>query len=71
MLVPTFQKHNRQDVALIGKEYAKGTIDGYETSLKRTQTFLQRKYNSSDIDIRAIDHEFNMADDFYLRSKEL
>lgn len=27
------------------------------------------EYNSSDIDIRAIDHEFNMADDFYLRSE--
>ncbi|WEA01864.1 site-specific integrase [Mucilaginibacter sp. SJ] len=69
MLVPIFQEHNRQVAALIGKEYAKGTLDRYETSLKHTQAFLQWKFNSSDIDIRAIDHEFIMAYDFYLRSE--
>ncbi|WP_114937803.1 site-specific integrase [Mucilaginibacter endophyticus] len=69
MLVPIFQEHNRQVAALIGKEYAKGTLDRYETSLKHTQAFLKWKFNSSDIDIRAIDHEFIMAYDFYLRSE--
>jgi len=69
MLVPIFQEHNRQVAALIGKEYAKGTLDRYETSLKHTQAFLQWKFNSCDIDIRAIDHEFIMAYDFYLRSE--
>jgi len=69
MLVPIFQEHNRQVAALIGKEYAKGTLDRYETSLKHTQAFLQWKFNSSDIDIRTIDHEFIMAYDFYLRSE--
>jgi site-specific recombinase XerD len=69
MLVPIFQEHNRQVAALIGKEYAKGTLDRYETSLKHTQAFLIWKYNSTDIDIRAIDHEFIMAYDFYLRSE--
>ncbi|MGF7075830.1 site-specific integrase [Mucilaginibacter sp. 3215] len=69
MLVPIFQEHNRQVAALIGKEYAKGTLDRYETSLKHTQAFLIWKYNAADIDIRAIDHEFIMAYDFYLRSE--
>ncbi|QEM05962.1 site-specific integrase [Mucilaginibacter rubeus] len=69
MLVPIFQEHNRQVATLIGKEYAKGTLDRYETSLKHTQAFLLWKYNSTDIDIRAIDHEFIMAYDFYLRSE--
>lgn len=69
MLVPIFQEHNHQVAALIGKEYAKGTLDRYETSLKHTQAFLQWKFNSTDIDIRAIDHEFIMAYDFYLRSE--
>ncbi|WP_426587554.1 site-specific integrase [Mucilaginibacter sp. R-33] len=69
MLVPIFQEHNRQVAALIGKEYAKGTLDRYETSLKHTQAFLIWKYNAHDIDIRAIDHEFIMAYDFYLRSE--
>ncbi|XHR97444.1 site-specific integrase [Mucilaginibacter sp. UC70_90] len=69
MLIPIFQEHNRQVAALIGKEYAKGTLDRYETSLKHTQAFLIWKYNAADIDIRAIDHEFIMAYDFYLRSE--
>jgi site-specific recombinase XerD len=69
MLIPIFEEHNRQVAALIGKEYAKGTLDRYETSLKHTKAFLLWKYNVMDIDIRAINHEFIMAYDFYFRSE--
>ncbi|MBV8391146.1 MAG: site-specific integrase [Mucilaginibacter sp.] len=69
MLVPIFKEHNRQIEALIGKEYSKGTHDRYEISLKHTKEFLLFKYQVADIDIRAIDHEFIMSYDFYLRSE--
>jgi site-specific recombinase XerD len=69
MLVPIFEEHNRQVKALVGKEYAKGTLDRYETSLKHTKDFLLWKYGTSDIDIRGIDHEFITSYDFYLRSE--
>jgi site-specific recombinase XerD len=69
MLVPIFEEHNKQIKALIGKEYSKGTYDRYETSLKHTQSFLQWKYQTNDIDIHGIDHEFIMSYDFYLRSE--
>lgn len=68
-LVPIFEEHNRQIAALIGKEYAKGTLDRYETSLKHTKAFLLWKYNATDIDIQSIDHGFVMAYDFYFRSE--
>jgi site-specific recombinase XerD len=69
MLVPIFKEHNRQVTALIGTEYAKGTADRYETSLKHTQAFLKWKYKVDDINIEGINHEFIMSYDFYLRSE--
>jgi bifunctional ADP-heptose synthase (sugar kinase/adenylyltransferase) len=32
MLIPIFEQHNKRVEALVGKEYAKGTLDRYETS---------------------------------------
>ena len=69
MLIPIFKEHNRQVSALIGTEYAKGTADRYETSLKHTQAFLKWKYKVDDINIEGINHEFIMSYDFYLRSE--
>ena|SRR3569833_1354298 len=69
MLVQIFEEHNEQVKALVGKEYAQGTLDRYETSLKHTKSFLLWKYGSSDIDICSIDHAFITAYDFYLRSE--
>ena len=69
MLVPIFEEHNSQIKALLGKEYAKGTYDRYETSLKHTKDFLGWKYGVSDIDIKGVNHEFITAYDFYLRSE--
>jgi site-specific recombinase XerD len=69
MLIPIFEQHNKRVEALVGKEYAKGTLDRYETSLKHTRDFLLWKYKISDIDIKRIDHEFIMSYDFYFRSE--
>ncbi|MET3978644.1 hypothetical protein ABIB62_001213 [Mucilaginibacter sp. UYP25] len=48
MLIPIFEEHNKQVKALIGKEFAKGTYDRYETSLKHTKDFLLWKYKATD-----------------------
>ena len=58
MLVPIFQDHNNKIKELIGKEYAPGTLERYNTSLKHTIDFLEWKYKVSDIDISKIDHAF-------------
>jgi len=55
--------------ALVGKEYAKGTLGRYEVSLKHTRDFLVWKYQLQDIDIIKIDHDFIANYDFYLRSE--
>ncbi|MGG7034975.1 MAG: site-specific integrase [Flavobacterium sp.] len=67
-IIPIFQDHNNKMKELIGKEYASGTLDRYETSLKHTKDFLEWKYNFSDIDINKIDHAFVSDYEFYLRS---
>jgi site-specific recombinase XerD len=67
-LIAVFKEHNEKMEALLGKEYTKGTLSRYQTSLKHTQNFLKWKYNITDIDIKLIDHAFIMNYDFYLRS---
>jgi hypothetical protein len=68
MLVPIFQDHNNKIKELVGIEYAPGTLERYNTSLKHTIEFMQWKYNISDIDITKIDHAFITDYEFWLRS---
>lgn len=68
MLIGTFQQHNEEIKALVGREFATATYTRYETSLKHTIAFLNWKYKVSDIDIRKIDHEFVTSYEFYLKS---
>ena len=69
MLVPIFQEHNRKIKELVGQEYAPGTLERYETSLKHTKDFIFWKYNITDINIEKIDHSFITEYEFYLRSE--
>ena len=68
MLIPIFEDHNCKIKELVGQEYAPGTLERYQTSLKHTKDFLFWKYNISDINIEKIDHSFIMEYEFYLRS---
>ena len=67
-LIPIFKDHNNKIKELVGKEYAPGTMERYNTSLKHTAEFLEWKYKISDIDISKIDHAFITEYEFYLRS---
>ena len=69
LLIPIFTEHNRKIKELVGTEYAPGTLERYETSLKHTKDFLQWKYRVSDIDIEKIDHAFITEYEFYLRTE--
>lgn len=69
LLIPIFTEHNRKIKELVGTEYAPGTLERYETSLKHTKDFLQWKFRVSDIDIEKIDHAFITEYEFYLRTE--
>jgi site-specific recombinase XerD len=70
MLISIFKDHNKKVAALVGNEYAKGTLTRYETSLKHTKSFIEWKYQVSDMDIKKVDHEFITNYEFYLRSEK-
>ncbi|MFI5140315.1 MAG: site-specific integrase, partial [Sphingobacteriales bacterium] len=69
MLISIFKDHNKKVAALVGNEFAPGTLERYETSLRHTQHFLTWKYQVADIDIKQIDHDFIIGYEFYLRSE--
>lgn len=68
MLLEIYQNHNDQMAALVGSEYAPGTMQRYKTSLDHTRSFLQWKYQLSDIDIRHMDFDFISDYEFWLKS---
>ena len=68
MLIEVFREHNRKVEALIGVEFAPGTLERYATSLKHTVDFLAWKYQVTDMDIKKIDHAFITEYEFFLRS---
>jgi site-specific recombinase XerD len=68
LLMEIFKKHNEQMAALVGSEYAPGTIERYNTACKHTLSFLQWKYNVTDIDISRLNFEFISEYEFWLKS---
>ncbi|MDP9078588.1 MAG: site-specific integrase [Bacteroidota bacterium] len=68
-LIDVFKDHNKKVAALVGNEYAAGTLTRYETSLRHTQNFMAWKYQVSDIDVKTVDHDFISNYEFYLRSE--
>jgi len=58
LLLKVFQCHNDQMKELVGKQYAPGTLERFETAYKHVKEFLQWQYAFDDIDIKKINHEF-------------
>lgn len=63
-----FKNHNSQMASLVGREYAPGTLQRYETSLRHTQSFLKWKYKVADFEISKLDFEFISDYEFWLKS---
>lgn len=68
MLMEIFKHHNDQMTALVGKDYSPSTLERYQTSFRHTQSFLQWKFNVTDIDIMKLDFEFITEYEFWLKS---
>jgi len=68
MLLEVFKYHNDQIAALVGQEYAPGTLDRYWTSYRHTQSFLEWRYKLKDIDISKLNYEFISEYEFWLKS---
>lgn len=67
-LLEEFQKHNDEMLALVPKEYAKGTHERFVTARSHVQDFIRFKYNLDDIEFRELNYEFVKDYEFYLKT---
>lgn len=67
-LLEVFREHNDKVKALVGREFAPGTLERYETCLKHTAEFISLKYKCRDLPVSRINHVFISEYDFYLRT---
>jgi len=67
-IVVAFQEHNDKVEALIGKDFAKGTLTKYNTTLKHVRSFIKVKYKVADLLASKVDYRFITEFDFYLRT---
>ena len=69
-LLEAIKIHNNNMEALVGKDYAQGTLKRFEVLERHVVEFLSFQYSKNDINIKSIDHQFISAFDFYLRSEK-
>jgi integrase len=63
-----FQKHNDEMNALLGKGYAKGTLDRFTITINHLKSFIRLKFNAYDLEFSDLNLEFIKDFEFYLRS---
>lgn len=68
-LLEAVKDHNLKMKALVGKEYAAGTLKRFEVLERHLSAFMQEKYKIADINIKKIDHAFISDFEFYLRTE--
>lgn len=67
-VLQVFKQHNEQMAALVGNDFAAGTLERYETALRHAKSFILWKYGEEDLDIRKLDFEFISEYEFWLKS---
>lgn len=67
-LLEEFQKHNDEMRALLGKGYAKGTLDRFTITKNHLTAFIKSKFNKIDIEFTDLNLEFIKDFEFYLRT---
>lgn len=64
-----FQDHNTQVKKLVGRDFAAGTLERYETVYRHLTNFIKANYKLSDLELNKIDNQFITDFDYYLRSE--
>lgn len=63
-----FQKHNDEMRALLGKGYAKGTLDRFTITKNHLTAFIKFKLETTDLEFTDLNLEFVKDFEFYLRT---
>lgn len=69
MLLKIFQDHNDKIAALVGKDYAPGTVERYCTAKKHVEEYIKKEYKVEDIPIKKVDHAFIDGFEYYLKTE--
>ncbi|MBW3470369.1 site-specific integrase [Arthrospiribacter ruber] len=68
LILEIFESHNQDMEALVGNEFAPGTMERYRTSLEHTRSFIRWKYGKDDMELKYLDYEFISQYSFWLKS---
>lgn len=66
-ILEVFEDHNKKMEALVGNEFAPGTLERYKTSLEHTRSFIKWKYQKQDIELKKLDYEFIAEYSFWFK----
>ena len=67
-LMEVFQGHNEKCKALMGINYAPGTVERYETCLRLIQEFMRKTYHKEDCYLDDVTRQFIEDYEFYLKT---
>jgi site-specific recombinase XerD len=67
-VLQVFRQHNEQMLALVGKEFAPGTMERYRTALEHTRSYIQYNYGKEDVALSFLSYSFITDYAFWLKS---
>lgn len=67
MIIVTFQEHNQECRALMGRDFELGTIKKYETITRLLQQYIKKKYEADDLPLASLDRDFVHGFEMYLK----
>lgn len=67
MIIATFQEHNQECRALMGRDFELGTIKKYETITRLLQRYIKKKYDAEDLPLVSLDRDFVHGFELYLK----
>lgn len=68
-LVQIYEEHNRKCEALIGKDFAKSTVEKFNTSLLCLKEYIKYQYRKDDITLSELNNMFISDFEFYLKTQ--
>ena len=69
-LCEAIKTHNKNMKALVGKDYAIGTLKRFEILERHVKGFLASKHHKSDLNIKYVNYDFISGFDHYLRTAQ-
>ncbi|WP_286897903.1 MULTISPECIES: site-specific integrase [Sphingobacterium] len=69
-ILDAIKEHNLKMEALIGNDYATGTLKRFQVLERHLRGYIQHQYKNNDLDVKKIDKAFIANFDFYLRNEK-